>query len=167
MALRSGYLQDESDNVERIVRYLQAHGFEVIFLSHSLHPTNILCNDLEMFREMAERLHVAITSTMEETMELYPTLDFVISMRLHASILSVIYGIPFYSISYGNKTRSILQSLELSFIHDAKTFLFSVFRTQFWLLVEARTDAEFAIAEKSDTMRKDINSSLEKLFYGF
>ncbi len=167
IALRSGYLQDESENVERIVRYLQAHGFEVIFLSHSFHPTHILCNDYEIFRSDADRFHIAITKNMQETLDLYPTLDFVISMRLHANILSVVHGIPFYALSYGNKTRSLLQELELSFIQDAKYFLFSTFRTQFWELIEAREDAEFAITAKSDILRTEISTSLESLFYGY
>ncbi len=104
---------------------------------------------------------------MQETLDLYPTLDFVISMRLHANILSVVHGIPFYALSYGNKTRSLLQELELSFIQDAKYFLFSTFRTQFWELIEAREDAEFAITAKSDILRTEISTSLESLFYGY
>lgn len=167
ISLRTGYLQDECENIERIVRYLQAHGFEVIFLSHSFHPRNTLCNDYEMYRVDAERFHVAITANMQETLDLYPTLDFVISMRLHANILSVVHGIPFYALSYGNKTRSILQELELSFIQDAKQFQFSTFRTQFWQLIEAQEDAEFAINAKSDTMRVDISTSLQTLFHGY
>lgn len=167
IALRSGYLQDEAENIERIVRYLQAHGFEVIFLSHSFHPTNILSNDQEIFQADAERFHVAITKNMRETLDLYPTLDFVIGMRLHANILSIVHGIPFYSISYGNKTRAILQELELSFIQDAKNFLFSTFRTQFWQLIEAERDAEFAINAKYDTIRTEITTSLETFFYGY
>ncbi len=167
IALRSWYLQDEAENIERIVRYLQAHGFEVIFLSHSFHPTNILSHDQEIFQSSAERFHIAITKTMRETLDLYPTLDFVVGMRLHANILSVVHGIPFYSISYGNKTRAILQELELSFIQDAKNFQFSTFRTQFWQLIEAQEDAEFAIKAKSDTIRSEITNSLESFFYGY
>ncbi|MDD2745804.1 MAG: polysaccharide pyruvyl transferase family protein [Candidatus Gracilibacteria bacterium] len=167
IALRSGYLLDEAENIERIVRYLQAHGFEVIFLSHSFHPTNILCNDDEVFEADAERFHVASTKTMQETLDIYPTLDFVISMRLHANILSVVHGVPFYSISYGNKTRVLLQELELSFIQDAKQFQFSLFRTQFWQLIEAEGEAEFAIKAKYDTIREEISTSLESLFYGY
>ena len=150
-----------------MVRYLQAHGFEVIFLSHSFHPTNILNNDQEVFQSSSERFHVAITKSMRETLDLYPTLDFVIGMRLHANILSVVHGIPFYSISYGNKTRAMLQELELSFIQDAKSFLFTTFRTQFWQLIEAEQDAEFAISAKYDTIRTEITNSLELLFYGY
>lgn len=167
IALRSWYLQDEAENIERMVRYLQAHGFEVIFLSHSFHPTNILNNDQEVFQSSSERFHVAITKSMRETLDLYPTLDFVIGMRLHANILSVVHGIPFYSISYGNKTRAMLQELELSFIQDAKSFLFTTFRTQFWQLIEAEQDAEFAISAKYDTIRTEITNSLELLFYGY
>lgn len=64
--------------------------------------------------------------TMQETLDLYPSLDFVISMRLHANILSVVHGTSFYSISYGNKTRALLQELELSFIQDAKISVFPI-----------------------------------------
>jgi polysaccharide pyruvyl transferase WcaK-like protein len=167
ISLRSGYLKDESENIERIVRYLQAHGFEVIFLSQSFHPTNVLCNDFEEFRSHAERFHMAITQNMQETLDLYPTLDFVIGMRLHANILAVAHGIPFYTISYGNKTRAILQDLELSFIQDARNFQFSAFRTQFWQLMESQEDAEFAIGAKSDILRSDISISLDSFFHGY
>ncbi len=167
LALRSGYLEREAYMIELIIRHLQARGFEPILLSHSLHPTNPLCNDFLAFQSIAESMHIAITYTMDETLELYPTLDAVISMRLHASILSVVHGIPFYAISYGQKTRAILQSLELSFIQDAKTFNLALFKTQLEDLLMARETAEFAIRSKSTTIKAEILTKLDQLFYGF
>lgn len=167
ISLRSGYLPDEAANVERIVRCLQAYGLEVIFLSQSFHPTNAACNDFEAFRADAERFRVAITRNMRETLDRYPTLDFVIGMRLHANILAVTHGIPFYTVSYGNKTRAILRELELSFIQDARHFRFSTFRTQFRQLMESREGAEFAIGAKSDILRTDISNTLESFFHGY
>jgi polysaccharide pyruvyl transferase WcaK-like protein len=166
LALRSGYLEKESYTIELMVRHLQARGFEPIFLSHSIHTSNPLCNDVGAFEPLARSLHVAITHSLEETLSVYPTLDAMISMRLHASILSVVEGIPFYALSYGQKTRSILQALELSFIQDARSFNLPIFKTQLEELLDAKDMAEFAIRSKSATIKEQIHKELDILFHG-
>lgn len=44
------------------------------------------------------------TTTIEQTLKLYPTLYAVVGMRLHSGILAVAHGIPLIMISYGPKT---------------------------------------------------------------
>ena len=85
-------------------------------------------------------------------------------MRLHASILAVCYNIPFYAISYGIKTRSLLEDLGLSFIQDANAFHLGRFFADFESLMEAHDVAVLAIKDKSVTIRADILSRLNRVF---
>ena len=88
-------------------------------------------------------------------------------MRLHAAILAVDYEIPFYAISYGRKTRAILEELELSYIQDAETFHLGRFFADFEHLVEVRADAVLAIRAKSTIIRTNISHTLDRVFSHF
>ena len=88
-------------------------------------------------------------------------------MRLHAAILAVDYGIPFYAISYGRKTRAILEELELSYIQNANTFHLGRFFADFERLIAARVDAVLAIQAKSPIIRTNISHTLDRVFSHF
>jgi polysaccharide pyruvyl transferase WcaK-like protein len=161
IALRPGYLDTET--ITSLVRGLQSRRYEVVLLTHSLHPDAWETNDFSL-APLAEELGVPICETLDETIALYPTLYAVVSMRLHASILCVCYGIPFYAISYGRKTRSILEELGLSYIQDAQSFHLGRFFADFESLMEAHERAVLAIKEKSGTIRINILSRLDRVF---
>jgi polysaccharide pyruvyl transferase WcaK-like protein len=164
IALRPGYLDNET--ITSLVRGLQSRRYEVVLLTHSLHPDATETNDLSL-SPLAADLGVAICQTLEETIALYPTLQGIVSMRLHASILAVCYAIPFYAISYGVKTRSILEELGLSYIQDSKSFHLGRFFADFESLMAAHDVAVLAIRDKSDTIRTDSISRLNRAFSHF
>jgi polysaccharide pyruvyl transferase WcaK-like protein len=161
IALRPGYLDNET--ITSLVRGLQSRRYEVVLLTHSLHPDSADTNDLSL-SPLAADLGVAICETLEETVALYPTLQGIVSMRLHASILAVCYNIPFYAISYGVKTRAILEELGLSFIQDAESFHLGRFFADFESLMGVHSEAVLAIRDKSATIRVDILSRLNRAF---
>lgn len=53
-----------------------------------------------------------ITSTIEQTLKLYPTLYAVVGMRLHAGILALAHGLPLIMISYGPKTDEFVNLID-------------------------------------------------------
>ncbi len=137
-----------------------------MFLTHSTHPDNSSTSDLS-YAPLAQSLGVVVTQDILETEALYPSLTAIVSMRLHAAILAVDYEIPFYAISYGRKTRAVLEELELSFIQDAESFHHGRFFADFERLLESRTDAVLAIRAKSATMRHNITQTLTRVFSHF
>lgn len=166
LALRAGYMPNEPENIEKIIRFLQSEGFEPVFLTHSFHPTNALTNDAVSFARIADELQVHTTQTMDETFALYRDLTFVISMRLHASILSVVAGIPFYAISYAKKTDEILRDVGTSYVQRASTFDPEIFKTQFRELIQTRETQQFALIHKYDTIKANTLESYNFLFDG-
>lgn len=53
------------------------------------------------------------TETIEGTLKVYPTLYAIIGMRFHSLVLASVHMIPFLSISYGPKTKELLNILEV------------------------------------------------------
>ena len=118
------------------------------------------------FADLANELGVSVTKSLQETLDLYPTLHSMIAMRLHAVILSVNYTIPSYVISYGSKTRSLAEDLSLSYIQDADRFDLRRFEREFIEFEEVRSEALLAIQEKSDILRSNTLTSLSRIFHG-
>ena len=71
IALRPGYLDNET--ITSLVRGLQSRRYEVVFLTHSIHPDSGITNDLSL-APLATTLGISICTTLEETTALYPTL---------------------------------------------------------------------------------------------
>ncbi len=166
LALRSGYLDNETETVEKIIRFLQSNGFEPIFLSHSLHPNGSITNDYLSFQDLANRLSVHITCSIEETFTFYREIDYLVSMRLHATILAHVYTIPFLALSYAQKTRWFLEKTEHSFVLEAWNFNIEHFRKHFIQLVSLSKEQRFALTTKYDTIKDECFLHTKDLFYG-
>ncbi len=145
---------------------MQSEGFEPVFLTHSFHPSLGITNDAASFAAIAEKLSVHTTDSMDETFEMYKHLQFVISMRLHASILSVVSHVPFYAISYAKKTDEILADVGASYVQRANTFDFEIFKKQFAELIASREAQQFALVGKYDTIKANTIESYNLLFDG-
>lgn len=128
IALRTGYVENEREMIVFMVKTIRKYGYEPIFMSHSLHASNILCNDCRSFLEIATELQVHITSSIEETFSFYPTLSGIIGMRLHANILAHQFGIPSFALSYGKKTEYILQPINSPYFPVKKGCSFEYFK---------------------------------------
>ena len=45
LSFRRGFLQNELENIEKIITFLMANGYEPILMNHSFHPKNDVTND--------------------------------------------------------------------------------------------------------------------------
>lgn len=79
-------------------------------LPHSFHKLDEKANDYTFLKNFKTQ----ITENMLETYNVYKykKVDLVISMRLHSMILSHIYWVDQFAISYSQKTSSIIKTLD-------------------------------------------------------
>lgn len=166
LSFRRGYLRDEMENIEKIITMLQYEGFEPILLNHSFHAIDPHNNDSVFLSSLRSKYSLHETATIEETLEAYKELEFVIGMRLHSLILSFVHTIPFFAISYEKKTDEFIRSIGYDFILAARTFDIEVFKTQFSELRAHKQDAIFALERKNDTIKTQLANTLNTLFHG-
>ena len=166
LSFRSGYLNDELENIEHIITFLQANGYEIILLNHSFHPDNRVSDDADFLKQLADKYSLTSTRSIEETLETYKELSMVVGMRLHSLILSFVHAIPFFVISYGKKTDEFIRSINYEYSLAARTFDIEVFKTQFLKLEGDKKAVEFALQAKNDTIKKEYSSILKKTFDG-
>ena len=63
--------------------------------------------------------------TIDETIQSFSKLDYLVAMRYHAVLLALKYGIPTYAISYDEKVEKIAKRFEIPYsnINDSDTLL--------------------------------------------
>jgi polysaccharide pyruvyl transferase WcaK-like protein len=164
VALRGGYSPADDELAEGLVVGLRARGFEPVFASHSLHDADPASNDFERYRSIADRLGARITADMAETLALYPRLRAVVSMRLHANILSFVHAVPFVAVSYSTKTDELLDSYSHPYRLPAAEATAERVLTLFDALETDREAVRLALRRDSDTMRKTAFRTLERFF---
>lgn len=154
ISLRKWYLLNEMENIKQMILFLSKKWYEIVFLSHSIHQDDILANDYAFVSDIAKTYWIRVTKTMEETLEIYKNLDFIIWMRFHSMILSIIYNIPFIALSYWIKTQELLKTFNHEdFSFDPKNFNFEHFIHKFEQLEKSSETVKFAIKEKYDTIK--------------
>lgn len=167
ISLRRWYLDHEQDNIKQIILYLSRKWYDIVFLSHSIHQEDILADDYIFTRSFALKYNLKITKSIEETLEYYPKLKFVVGMRFHSLILSVVHNIPFLALSYGNKTEELLKDLNYSYQINPRTFEFENFIKIFEALESNENEAKFDLKAKYDTIKEililDYNNFLNGL----
>jgi len=166
LSFRAGYLQNELENIEKIITFLGANGYEVILLNHSFHPINPLSNDSYFLSGLREKYSLRSTETIKETLELYKELEFVIGMRLHSLILAFVHTIPFFAISYSQKTDEFIRSINYDFSLAARVFDVEVFKKQFSELEKQKNEQKFALERKNDTIKRELYLNLNSFFDG-
>jgi len=119
IAFRNGYLTKDPEleilMIKEIIEFIQKSWWKVFFLPHSFSKQDILSNDFEWMKLIANKLKdIKIAWNMKETYEFYTEkkLDIILAQRLHSIILSQVYKIPFIWISYSRKTNEILNELK-------------------------------------------------------
>lgn len=108
-----------------------------------------------------------MVETIEETYSMYSELDFVVSMRLHASILSCVQGIPFLALSYSAKTDVVLSDIGTPYTMRAKDFSIEAFRAFFSRLAQDAKDQGFALKAKYDKINAKAKLQVKQIFHGF
>lgn len=116
----------EIENYEKIIietlEYIIQKWWQIIILPHSFHKHDPSSNDFLFFKELLmsyynisdftlENHKLKLSHSMEETYNYYreKELDIVLASRLHSIILSKVYKIPFYWLSYSKKTDEQLE----------------------------------------------------------
>jgi len=109
IAFRSGFLKNEIQSIEEIIRFITQKWGKILFLPHSFHEENPKANDFVFLQDFCKNDRIRITNNMQETYEIYTQrkIDICLSMRLHSGILCQVYGIPFVSIEYAKKSKWI------------------------------------------------------------
>lgn len=166
LSFRSGFLQNELMNIEKIIAFLMARGYEVILLNHSFHRDNNITNDDIFLENLKGKYQLHSTKTIEETLEIYKELEFIIGMRLHSLILSLVHIIPFFALSYGKKTDEFVQSIQYPYSLTAKTFEIEIFKKRFIELERVKDMQKFALNEKNDTIKHEIYITTNTFFDG-
>ena len=112
ISLRGGFWNEvHISEFKKFLQYVSEKNFEIIFLSHAFSGESSH-HDVKFVEENFWS-HYTITKSMQETYEAYKTIDAVISMRLHATILASQRGIPVLMIPYWPKTVSLAEILGL------------------------------------------------------
>ncbi len=166
LSFRSGFLQDELQNFEKIITFLMARGYEVILLNHSFHRDNKATNDDILLRDLQGKYQLHSTQTIIETLEIYKELEFVVGMRLHSMILSFVHMIPFFALSYGKKTDEFIRSIHYPYSLTAKNFDIEVFKKRFMELEKGKEEQKFALNAKNDTIKREIYLTTNIFFNG-
>jgi len=146
-----------------MVDFLLKKNYHIIFLSQSLHTDDQNANDHAFVEPFLTHPDVSATKSIQETLATYKNLNFVIGMRLHSLILSVVHTIPFLAISYETKTRELLKDLEYTHFLEAKNFDFQTFKTVFLELESSTNDVKFALQQKNDTITADLQKKIDTL----
>lgn len=118
-ALRSGYIGRSWDTrvekllVRELCQFIEKKWGKIIFLPHSLHPSDLQANDYEFLKQFIN-YDREIYANLAEVYTAYNhnMLDLVISMRLHSIILSYVYGIDQVVLSYSQKTDEVIKKLK-------------------------------------------------------
>lgn len=166
LSFRAGFLQDELENIEKIIAFLMAHGYEPVLLNHSFHPDNVSTNDDAFLSSLREKYHLHSTESIEETLESYKDLEFVVGMRLHSLILSFVHAIPFFAISYGKKTDEFIRGINYEYSLAARVFDIEIFKKRFVELEREKNEQKFALSAKNDTIKREIRITTNIFFDG-
>lgn len=166
LSFRAGFLQDELENIGKIIAFLIAHGYEPILLNHSFHLDNPATNDDAFLADLREKYQLHSTRTIQETLECYKDLEFVIGMRLHSLILSFVHAIPFFAISYGKKTDEFIRGINYDYSLAARVFDMEIFKKRFMELEKGKNEQKFALSAKNDTIKREIHITTNTFFDG-
>lgn len=166
LSFRSGFMQNELENIEKIITFLMAHEYEPVLLNHSFHPGNPSANDDIFLKDLKEKYQLHSTISIEETLETYKELEAVIGMRLHSLILSFVHAIPFFAISYGKKTDEFIREINYGYSLAARAFDIEAFKKRFMELEQEKNEQKFALSTKNDTIKREIHITTNTFFDG-
>ena len=96
--------------------FLESEGYEVVGMPHSMHPDDVYLDD-ESFMDVAG---VGCVQSFDEVISMYWEVDYMITNRLHAMILSVIHHIPVLPVVVNEKTNQMALDLELAHALNGK-----------------------------------------------
>lgn len=162
ISLRGGFFsQEQIQMMQKGIQWLIKQGKEVVFLSHSL-CGDIYHND-RLFVEEHFGTAYPLTTSLEETLEMYASLDAVIAMRLHSAILAARYGIPVLALPYGPKGMSLTSLLDIDeYTIDTESFSFERFQSIFSSLCDNYQNAQQKIIASYQQIHEKFLKKIEE-----
>lgn len=158
ISLRKWYLKNEAENIKQMILYLSKKWYKIVFLSHSIHRFDDLANDYLFLKDISKKYWITITKDINETLSYYNKLDFVIGMRFHSLILSLVYNIPFLALSYSQKTDELLKEFSYDFKINPDKFSFEEFVKMFEKIEENKSLFDFS--EKLNIIKNDLENNI-------
>ncbi|MDD2487762.1 MAG: polysaccharide pyruvyl transferase family protein [Candidatus Gracilibacteria bacterium] len=158
ISLRKGYLKNEEENIKQMILFLSKKGYRIVFLSHSIHQKDALANDYVFLKDISKKYGIEMTSDIRKTLDMYKKLDFVIGMRFHSLILSLVYNIPFLALSYSQKTDELLKEFKYDHKMDPKRFEFEKFIKMFEHIEE--NESLFDFKENIHIIEKEFKNNI-------
>ncbi len=119
VAFRAGYLSGANNEEIEVAKLWEMIHFlvgkwakKIIFLPHSIHPTDTSANDYHFLKQFVST-KVDVVDTIEEVYTYYTEqkMDICFAMRLHSIILSQVYHIPYVAFSYSQKTIEAIKKI--------------------------------------------------------
>ncbi len=166
LSFRSGFLGNELENIEKIITFLMAHDYEPVLLNHSFHPGNQTTNDDAFLASLRDKYQLHSTANIQETLESYKELEFVVGMRLHSLILAFVHAIPFFALSYGKKTDEFIRGINYEYSLAARVFDIEIFKKRFLELEREKNEQKLALSTKNDTIKREIQLITNTFFDG-
>ena len=166
LSFRSGFLQNELENMEKIITFLMAHEYEPVILNHSIQKDDPRYNDASFLRNLQEKYQLSSTRDICETLDTYKELEYVIGMRLHSLILAFVHAIPFFALSYGQKTDEFIRGINHTYALASRVFDIEVFKQRFLELEQEKSEQKFALSTKNDTIKREIHLITNTFFDG-
>lgn len=166
ISFRSGFLKNEIQNIEWIVEYLQEKWYKILFITHSFHWEDTEVNDYKFLEKIADKYNINMTETMQETLEAYKYLDFVIGMRLHSVILSIVNTIPYICLSYAKKTEEVNSEIWYNYVLDCKNFEINEFKNMFENLEINESEVKIALKQEYDKIRLRTKFNINNFLNG-
>lgn len=164
IAFRQGYLKNETETLELLLELLLDKNYEPVLLPHSFHPSDSRSNDFLFLEPFAQKYNLEIAENMLNVLATYQTVDFVIGMRLHSIILSVVHHVPFIAVSYSKKTDSVLFMLKWAHILDAKETDAKAIMNELQAIQNNKDALLLDLEKKLAILRKNITKALRNLW---
>jgi len=130
-----------------------------VFLSQSIHPEDESANDA-LFASKIANPSDKITQSLQQTLDAYMNLDFIVGMRLHSLILAFRHSIPFLALSYETKTNKFLESIDYTHALETKNADIDSFIHQFEALESESERVKFDLIKKNDTIQELFEKQL-------
>lgn len=166
LSFRSGFLGNELENIEKIITFLMAHDYEPVLLSHSFHQGNQTTNDDVFLAGLRDKYQLHSSRSIQETLESYKELEFVVGMRLHSLILAFVHAIPFFALSYGKKTDEFIRGINYDYSLAARVLDIEIFKKRFLELEAEKNAQKLALSTKNDTIKREIQLITNTFFDG-
>jgi polysaccharide pyruvyl transferase WcaK-like protein len=118
---------------------------------------------MECIKRIMKEKPYAITTSLNETLEAYKSLSYVVGMRYHSAIIAAAHAVPVLMVPYGPKSLELIKILEIPDHIESGFFTHEEFFIHWDTLVENYDARKVALKEKYDTIHKELIKKLDDI----